>query len=560
MAVINPARMGNQLTGFGTLPLYKQLGLLIALAASVALGVAVALWGQKPNYSMLYGGLTQKDTSAIVDSLTSGAILYQLDPSSGAVMVPADQLQKARLRLAAEGLPRGEGMGSDMLEKGSDFGTSQFMEKARFDRATEEDLARTIATFSNVQSARVHLALPKQSVFVRNRQKASASVVLKLYPGRQFDQSNVGAITHLVAASVPQLDPNQVTVVDQQGRLLSKGGDSNDMLVTSDEFEYNRKLEQHYQDRIAELLSPIIGDGGVRAQVSAELDFTNTELTEERFNPDLPAIRSEQTTEEENKGGATAGGVPGALSNQPPAAGTVAPTPGAVPGAIASSTTESGPSNSSKRQTRNYELDKTISHTRVASGAIKRLTVAVVLDDKQVVGENGELSKKKLTADEIKEFTTIIKEAIGFDGARGDRVNLINAAFQVPVPPAPIPPPGIMEQPWVMDAAKIAGSVFGVLILVFGVLRPLMKALADNGEAIAASARALPSSAQEPEDFAGMVGLSGDQLKLARGKASEHMAVAQNYDNNLATAKTLVGQDPQRVAQVMKGWLGAVEE
>jgi len=569
MAVINPARISNQIVGFGTLSAFKQIGLLIALAASVALGVAVALWGQSPNYSLLYSGLTQKDTSEVIDSLTRTGVLYQLDPSSGAVLVPGDQVQKARMRLAAEGLPRGEGMGSDFLSKGTEFGTSQMMEKARFDRATEEDLARTIATFSNVKAARVHIAMPKQSVFIRNRQKPTASVVLSLYPGRSFDSENVGAITNLVASSVPQLEASQVTVVDQQGRLLSKAGETTDMSISSDQFEYNRKLEQHYQTRIEEILSPIIGDGGVRAQVSAELDFTTTELTEESFNPDLPSIRSEQTTEEKNNGGAAAGGVPGALSNQPPAGGVAAPAPApapapaaggataAAPGAAPLTTvTDSGPSNTSKHQTRNYELDKTISHTRVASGAVKRLTVAVVLDDKQVVNEKGEVTKAKLTADEIKGFTTIIKEAVGFDAVRGDRINVINAAFQMPVTPTPLPAPGIMEQPWVMDAAKLGGSLFVVLIVVFGVLRPLMKSLADNGEAIAASSRMIAAPQENDE----MSGMSNEQLQLSRGKANEHVAIARNYENNLATAKTLVGQDPQRVAQVMKGWLGAVEE
>lgn len=526
-------------SGFSGLPALRQIGLMVGLAASVALGVAVALWSQTPSYSLLYGNLAPRDAAAVTDALQKANIPFKIDETSGALMVASTQLQKARLQLAADGLPKGASNSFEMLGESQGFGTSQFIEAARYQHALEGELARTISNLRNVESARVHLALPKRTVFVRKQEEPSASVVLSLYSGRSLDEGQVASIVHLVASSVPHLNPNQVTVVDQRGNLLTTRDSASEVGMTSTQFAYNRKVEDSYTRRIEDLLSPLVGAGRIRAQVAAELDFTRIEKTQESYNPDLPALRSEQVSEDQMSSNVSGMGIPGTLSNQPPAAATTTP-----PGAAAPTAESNG--NSSRRSTRNYELDKTISHTRLATGNVRRLSVAVVLDDKQTVSDTGEVQRAPWTEEEIAKFTTLVKEAVGFNALRGDSVHLINAAFQ-PVPDAePLPEPPIWEQPWIWDVLKQGLGAVAVLLLIFGVLKPTLRSLTEKGAAMPALAAA----------GGGEGGIDDDQLTLgAPRQGSLPSPHKLQYDQQIATAKGMIQQDPKRVAQVVKNWV-----
>ncbi len=528
--------------GLGQNPIVRQLGVMIGIAASVALGIAVVLWSQTPSYSLLYGNLAQKDATEVVAALEQNGIPYKINDSTGAVMVASGKLQEARMKLAGQGLPRSDSLGYEILQQETGFGTSRALEAARFHRALEGELARTISTLSNIESARVHLATPKQSVFVRQKNNPSASVVLKLYSGRVLDKGQVAAIVHLVASSVPELDAGRITVVDHKGNLLSGEMDSRQMMLTSSQFEYTRELEKHYQQRVEEILAPILGADRVRAQVSADVDFTVTEQTSERFNPDLPALRSEQVNEQSSRLTAVQG-VPGALSNQPPAAGTAPEVAAGGEGGEAGAS----PLNSSKRATRNYELDKTISHTRLASNKLRRLSVAVVVDDLVSVADDGTVSRIERTPEEISRITRLVKEAIGFSTQRGDSVEVINSAFMLPAPPEPLPELAIWEEPWVWDMAKQVGGVILVLILIFFVLRPTMKKLtAPPVIQQISSAEGTGEGAQGGAGSAGSLDSPDDTMRLPG---------PEKYENTLEAARQMVQDDPKRVAQVVRSWV-----
>ncbi len=539
-------------------PLARQLLLLVGVAAAVALGVAVVLWSQSPNFTQLYSGLSDKDAGQVIEALHKANIPYKLE--GGAVLVSAAKLQDARIKLAGQGLPKGSELGFEMLQEQQPFGTSQFLETARYQRALEGELARSIANLNNVQSARVHLALPKQSPFVRNRQAPSASVLVNLYPGRNLEPGQVSAVLHLVAAGVPNLETGRVTVVDQKGRLLSTPETSQEVALSASQFEYTRKLEETYVRRIEDLLTPMIGLGAVRAQVVADLDFTISEQTQEKFNGQQPALRSEQLAQENSTGAAGAAGIPGALSNQPPAAGSApestaaakpaTPASGAAK-ADAAKTAETGanannslPTNNSNRATRNYELDKTISHTRSATGAIKRLSVAVVVDDRQKVDEDGEITRTPLAPEELERITALVKDAVGFNTQRGDSINIINSSFNAPPPGEAPPEPPFWKQPWLWDAAKQLAGAGLVLFLLFGVLRPVLRGLLAR--------QPLPAM---PGGAAGALGMSEDRLSLSGGRAAPQLAGPANYEAQLSSAKSLASQDPKRAAQVVKNWV-----
>lgn len=539
-------------SGFQGLPALRQLGLMVGLAASVALGVAVVLWSQKPSYTLLYGNLSSKDAGEVIDALQKSGIEFEVDQSTGAVMVASSQLHNARMQLAKDGLPAGNAIGFEMLQKDQGFGTSQFIETARYQRALEGELSRTIATLQNVEQARVHLAIPKRSVFLRERTEPTASVMLDLYSGRTPDEEQVAAIVHLVSSSVPHLSAKNVTVVDQSGNLLSNGGTDAGLAQTSNQFAYTRKLETTYVERIRDLLEPVVGAGRVRATVNADLDFTVTERTQETYNPDLPALRSEQTSEDRSSSVNGPSGIPGTLSNQPPETATLQ-----EPGTDTGESGQAGtpvPRNSSKRTIRNYELDKTISHTKLATGTVRRLSIAVVIDNKQVVDENDELLSKSWTDEELQRFTTLVREAVGFNSQRGDTVNVINSSFVSPPEVEDLPEPGILEQPWVWDVAKQALGALGVLLVVFGVLKPVMRSLAEKGVQTAAG----QASAMVPAGAAAGGGGQEDQLSLsgANPQQAQLEGPKVGYEQHLETANSVVRDDPKRVAQVVKNWVG----
>jgi flagellar M-ring protein FliF len=552
--------------GFFRLPVVRQVGLMLGLAASVAIGMAVVLWSREPGYGLLYGNLADKDLAEVVGMLQRDQVPYRIDDASGALLVPSSELRTVRMKLAAAGLPKGSEVGLELLQGEQQLGTSQFMEQARYQHAIEVELARSIASLRNVQAARVHLALPKPSVFVRRTDQPSASVVLELRAGSQLDEGEVAAVVHLVAASVPGLNPAQVTVVDQHGRLLTAPAEAGELGLSAGQFDQTRKLEETYVRRIESLLAPVVGYGGVRAQVKADLDFTRQEATEENYVPDPVAIRSEQLMEE--AGGDGTGGVPGALSNQPPETGRVdlqAEAPALAQGTgdgAATATAAQGAADGaaaaarerlrSRQSTRNYELNRTLKHTRVGGGRLQRLSVAVVVDDRLLPDAEGVVRPVPLSDAELARLTALVKDAVGFDEARGDRVSVINQAFVKPGPVAPTAEP-LWEQPWVMDLGKLLLAALALLFLVFGVLRPVLSRLVERGTGPAAPAPApalaLPGDAREPED---------DRLALSRAPPVPQLGapVAPAHDA-LERARTVVAEDPARVAQVVKAWVEA---
>ena len=535
------------LQGMLALPVVKQVGLMLGLAASVALGIAVVLWSQTPDYRLLYAGVDGRDAQRMIEVLDASGIPYRLDAESGALMVAADRLNDARLKLAGENLAPTQGQGFEILDKDNGFGSSTFMQSVRYRRAQEGELARTIMSLNAVQSARVHLAIPKDSAFVRNRRKPSASVMVKLAPGRRLTPEQITSIVNLVAASVPNLTAEEVTLVDDKGRLLSSGDRDRDLMLTASQFDYTRKVEQTYAERIENLLGPLVGLHAVRATVNADIDFTVTELTQERFNPDLPAMRSEQQFEESSSGGITEGGIPGALSNTPPGP-AAAPEQAVNPdGANGEATKPEPPKRSVKRTTRNYELDKTISHTRRAPGAIRKLSVAVVLDVPTTTDEEGNVIPKPYSPEELQRFTELVREAVGFNALRGDSVKVINAPF-TPVEPPEVPEEAIWEKPWFGSVVRQVLAGLLVLVLLFGVLRPVMRSLAKP------PVRYVTETGEEiPED---QLSLSHDGKAAAEGEGSVgRLPKPSSYEDNLNMAKQLASQEPKRVAMVVKGWL-----
>ncbi len=543
MAAANPDStelVPAQPQGLMANPMVRQLLVMLTLAGSVALGIVIVLWAWTPNYSVLYGSLTEKDASEIVAALQQAGIEVKVDQTTGSVMIPAADLHRARLNLAGQGLPRGDGLGFELLQQETGFGTSRMIEAARYQRAMEGELARTISTLSSVQTARVHLALPKQSVFVRKRKKSSASVVVKLFPGRILEKGQVASIVYMVSSSVPELEADNVTVVDQKGSLLSGQGSTREMMLSSTQFDYTSKVEERYRNRIEDILTPILGADSVHAQVTAEVDFTQVEKTEERFNPQAQkelAIRSEQINEERSQ---LAGvqGVPGALSNQPPVGGVAPERVGQLEGGDIKA---AEPINSSKQATRNYELDKVISHTRMPATSLRRLSVAVVVDNPQVSDKKKDEEPVGRTPEELEQITQLVKEAMGFNAERGDTVRVINAAFQLPPPLEPLPEEAIWEQAWVWDVARQVGGILLVLILIFVVLKPTMKKL------LAVPVMPAPVAA-------GAGGVLGDQ---SGDQPSEQVELPGpgSYENTLDAARGMVQEDPKRVAQVVKKWV-----
>lgn len=519
----------------------KIFGMMIGLAASIAIGVGVFFWATKPNYTALYSGMEARDASEVVTALQQAGIPYELDSATGIVNVEPGRVHEARLKLAEQGLPRGTGVGvgMEMLQQEQSFGTSQFIENARYHNAMEIELARTIGTMRNVKSARVHLAIPKRSVFVRNQEKATASVALTLYGGRDIEQGQVNAIIHLVASSIPNLNAEQVTVVDQSGRLLSDGNDGNKVAMTAKQYEYTRQLEEDYISRIEHLLEPMMGVGKVRATVNADMDFSEAESTEELFNParqpNQVVLRSEQNSEKSSTE-AEAAGVPGALTNQPPAGGQLQPGTGTVGGEAALA---GAPLNSSKNNVRNYEVDRTIRHLRQEIGQVKRFAVAVLVDDHVALDKDGKQVRTPLTADEIARISTLVQQAIGFNEQRGDKVDVINASFTPPEAEEAIPEPSFLDQPWVHNLGKqlLAGVI--ILILIFTILLPTYKRIANY----------------TPPAPVVQVTAEGEQARLEQREAQIALP-ASNHEQKVEFAKTMVDQDARRVANVVKEWVG----
>lgn len=547
MADIVPTQAAAR--GLADIPGLKQVGLLAGVAAAIAAAIWLVMWSQGQNYTVLYGQLSERESGQVMDALTAAGIDFKLNPS-GAVSVPESKVQEARIRLASQGLPQSDSMGIEMIQKDSALGNSTMMESARYQSVLETELARTIIKVQGVQSARVHLALPKPSVFLRDAHKATASVMLQLYPGRRLEPGQVAAIVHLVASSVPELSASDVTLVDQAGSLLNSPDENAEAAASTRQFEQTRKLEESLQQRIVELLEPMLGAGRVRATVTADMDYTVTEETHENYDPQKTAVRSEQTMNEMRKSGDASEGIPGALSNQPPGTSGApvipgAATPGnpAVPpasGVAQTTAANSGPSSTAQRSTRNFEVDRTLSYVKQPVGKLKRLNVGVVLDDWQKTDADGKLTTAPMSETDVKRFTQLIKESIGLKDERGDQINVLNQAFKSNAAIPPVEGLPLWQQPWLIQLAKqIVGAAL-VLLVAFLVLRPLMRSL---------TRPAGRSSASSAEDIA------GDRLSLSgQGKA---IKLAPSFEQQIAAARTLVGQDPRRAAQVVKDWVSA---
>ncbi len=526
----------------------RRVGLMALLAMIVATSIAVLLWAGTPEYKPLFIDLNDTQAGEILEALDRMQANYKIDRRRGSILVPVEEVHELRLRLAAQGLPHKDESGYEILEKDPGFGTSRAMEKARFQHALEGEIARSIMTLQGVKAARVHLALPKQSVFVRQRKPPGASVLLQLIPGHNVDRQQVRAIMHLVSSSVPRLEPERVTVVDQYGHLLSSHQQEKDELsLTDKQFEYKKRVEDHLAGRIETLLIPMVGRDAIKAQVSADIDFNRVERTEELYNPDLPALRSEQQEERTGKSG-MAQGVPGALTNQPPAAGT---SPEVVNQAGAN---EAGNSiETQKKLVRNYELDHTINHIRQASGEIRRLTIAVAVDNIRVPQQDGTVISRPYTQEELNSMTALVRQAVGFDASRGDQVTLTNVAFhgdeEILMPPVPV-----WQQPWVWSLGKQLAALLIVLILIFAVLRPLMRSLSPppKQESAADEVREQGEDAQIKSNERG----SGEPLSLEQ--ESEELLLLegpQGYEKRLGFVRRLIDEEPDRVVQVIKNWV-----
>ena len=569
------------LENLSEMTMLRQVGLMVGLAASVAIGFAVVLWSQQPDYRPLYGSLAGMDSKQIMETLAAADIAYTVEPNSGALLVKADDVARARMKLAAAGVtPSDSNIGFEILDKDQGLGTSQFMEATRYRRGLEGELARTISSLNNVKGARVHLAIPKSSVFVRDERKPSASVLVELFSGRSLEPGQVLAIINLVATSVPELSKSQITVVDQKGNLLSDMAENSALTQAGKQFDYSRRMESMLTQRVHNILQPVLGNDRYKAEVSADVDFSAVESTSEQFNPDQPALRSEQSTSEQRTASNGPQGVPGALSNQPPApasapqtTGGAAATAGAIqPGqplldangqqimdpATGQPMLAPYPADKRNQSTKNFELDRSISHTKQQQGRVNRLSVSVVVDDQvKVNAADGAVTRAPWSADELARFTRLVQDAVGFVASRGDSVSVINMPFSAERGEV-IAEAAFYTQPWFWDIVKQVLGVLFILVLVFGVLRPVLNNITGNGKN-----KQLAAFGGSDVELGGMGGLDGelanDRVSLGGPQSILLPSPSEGYDAQLNAIKSLVAEDPGRVAQVVKEWINADE-
>ncbi|MCR9278824.1 MAG: flagellar basal-body MS-ring/collar protein FliF [Pseudomonadaceae bacterium] len=535
------------LSGASSMPLMKQFGLMVALAASVAAGVAVVLWMQTPDYRPLTGMVSPFEANEIVNVLQPSGIPFRIDERTGMIQVPADSIHEARMTLAGSGVVDTRQLGYELLDQDKGFGVSQFMEAANHRRSVEGELARSIATITAVQQARVLVALPKSSSFLRDQRKPSASVTVMLLPGKRLGRDQIQGITNLVAGAIPELEADQVTVVDQSGELLSKQDEDSSLARSEQQLRYINRLEDSLHEKVNALLRPIVGAAGFTAQVSADVDFTWVEQTEELYNPDLPALRSEQRLEEQRSGSAAAQGIPGALTNQPPAAAAAPEIADQAAAGVAGGATD--PSQSRVESTRNFELDRTISHTRQSVGKVQRLSISVLLDDLPAgASEEGQALFEPWSEAEIARITESIKSAVGYSAARGDSISVMNTPFlQTEIEEIQAVP--IWQQPWLLDLVKQIFGGLAILTLLFVILRPMVKS-------VSSAARTAASMNNQTLAMVGANLLSDESGGGDNGEESALLPLGSTpYSAKLDTVRSLVADDPGRVAQVVKHWV-----
>ncbi|WP_045727432.1 flagellar basal-body MS-ring/collar protein FliF [Xanthomonas sp. GPE 39] len=559
---INSEKAGAWFDRLQSLQITRRIGLMAMIAVAVAAGLFVFFWSQKPDYTPLYTGLDEKGTAEATDLLRTAQIPFKLDPTTGAITVPQEKLYDARLKLAGSGLTDKSGnMGFEVMEKDPGFGVSQFVENARYQHALETELSRTIASLRPVREARVHLAIPKPSAFTRQREAASASVVLELRGGNTLERNQVDAIVNMVASSIPDLSPSRVTVVDQSGRMLTIADPNSDAALNAAQFDQIRRQESSFNQRIRELLEPMTGPGRVNPEVSVDMDFSVTEEARELYNGDPPKLRSEQVSDSNtSKGGPQ--GVPGATSNSPGTGAQAQPAAAAAgtPAAAAAANQQAAnPTESSKSATRNYELDRTLQHTRQPAGRIKRVSVAVLVDNVPRPGPKGKMVEQALSAAELTRIEGLVKQAVGFNAERGDTVSVMNAPFVHEAPEA-TDKPSWWQDPRVMNGLRLLVGAAVVLALLFGVLRPALRQIAGPAPEAGGKDKATPQDAKlsmlEDGNNPLLQSLGEDTASIAGG-ANPAIALPDAYEERLRLAREAVKQDSKRVAQVVKGWVAS---
>lgn len=534
-----------QLNALTELTLVRQIMFMLLAAGAIALGVSMVLWSRGNNYSVLYSNLNVQDISEVSQALESAQLDYRIEPGTGYLSVPQDSLQEVRLHLASLGLPRTSANGYDVLEQQNTLGTSNFIEQARYNRALEQELVKTIKLLRGVRDVRVHISIPKQSSFLRSSSKPSASVMLDLIGTGSVSDTQIAGVAHLVASSVAGLDSADVSIVDQKGNLLSKPSTADPLGGSTEQMKYTRTLENEYTQRIVDILTPIVGPENIRAQVTADLDFTVIETTEENFDPESTVVRSEQT-QEENRAANTAA-QPGALAATPPVdeAGNVTPA------------TAAGNNGQSRlNATRNYEIDKSISHIRRTPGDIRRLSVAVLVDLNAGLPVPADGSapvpiSAQEQAEKIERLTQLVKDSIGFSAERGDSINVVAERFTLPVvEEAPPIIQELWESPWVPSALKQLAAVLVVLLLIFAVFKPALRnVLAPLAPKDMPS---LPSSYSNAAAAPALAAAGGDGSTHAK-----QLPTRSEFDQNLALAQNLVANEPARAARMIKEWVGS---
>ncbi|WP_321787624.1 flagellar basal-body MS-ring/collar protein FliF [Paraburkholderia sp. J94] len=531
--------------------------LIVAVAVLIAVVAGLVLWSRAPDYKVLYSNLSDRDGGSIITALQAANVPYKLSDGGGAILVPSEQVNEMRLRLAQQGLPKNGSVGFELMDN-QKFGISQFAEQVNYQRALEGELEQTIQSIQSVKSARVHLAIPKPSVFVREREAPSASVLVNLYPGRVLDEGQVAAITHMISSAVPDLPVRNVTVVDQDGNLLTQSAASAGL--DASQLKYVRQIEHDTQARIDAILAPLFGSGNARSQVSADVDFSKLEQTSENYgpnaNPQQASIRSQQQNIATDMQQSGAGGVPGALSNQPPQpASAPINAPAGASGAAATT-----PISDHRDTTTNYELDKTVRHFQQAPGDIKRLSVAVIVNYQQKVDAKGHATMQPLDAQKLAQVEQLVKDAMGYDTKRGDSVNVVNAAFQTDVDPnANLP---WWRQPDMIALAKQIATWLGIgavaLFLYFVMVKPALRRAFPPPEPPAAAAPALAGDAEpllldglpQVEKIEGTGGVVESESELAALESDK-----QKFERNLEFARSIARQDPKIVATVVKSWV-----
>ena len=537
LPLVEPASFAGRMAA---LPMRSKLGMALGVAALAGVVLAMTLWSSKGDFKVLYANLSDKDGGAVIAQLSQMNVPYRMSEGGAAILVPALQVHDLRLKLATAGLPKGSVSGYELMDSAR-FGQTQFQERLTAQRGLEGELTRSITSMAAVSNARVHLALPNQNGFFREQQKPSASVLLTLHPGRALDRAQIAGIVHLVSSSVPELDPKSVSVLDQTGALLTAGSDGKPSAgLDAQQLQYVNQVETGYAKRILELLEPIVGRDNLRATVAADIDFSQTEATSEEFKPNQGAqaqisIRSQQVSEQSGAAGAQPSGVPGAASNQPPVAAT-APLTGASQPLQAAQGGGTAGASGRRDATTNYEVDKIVRVTRNASGNVKRLNAAVVVNNRSVTDAKGKTTQVPLSTEEVEKLTALVRESIGFNKERGDSVKVINAPFKVePVNNVEIP---LWKNPEVIDVLRSlavpAGLALIAMLLFFGLVRPALKA-----------ALAPPPP---PAPGATLTAVVDDPQVLPALPAPKSAM-------QLASAKALAKENPAAVAGIVRGWV-----